>query len=508
MAPQTIPTSEPHADPSQKTTAETIAAISTAGGAGAIGIVRMSGPQAVPIARQVFRPFRGGADRVGAESHRLLYGHIVGPASGEIVDEVLLAVMRAPATYTREDVVEVHCHGGPAAQRAVLVTLLQEGARPAEPGEFTKRAFLNGRIDLTQAESVSSVIRARTTTALRAAVRQLEGGLGDRLRDLRRELVSVLAELEAGIDFSEEDIDDLDRGGLTSKVAEVSRQLGGLLATAFTARALEEGVRTAIVGRPNVGKSSLLNALLMRERAIVSEVPGTTRDTIEETLECGGILLRLVDTAGLREGRDHVEVLGIERSRAALDTADLILAVFDAVQGLSDEDCALLAGVDPGRAILVANKIDLLPAPGIGSGNGEGAWWSESGWLSPGDGLKSSAESGEDLGPLSQFSPPILVSATTGDGIGELRDAVSRLVLEGQDLDLEEPLLATERQRRLTEEAHNHSQQTVRALEEGLSDELVSEDLRAAIVSLGAITGESIVPDLIDEIFTRFCIGK
>ncbi len=506
MAPRAIPTSEPHMETSQKPTVETIAAISTAGGAGAIGIVRMSGPQAVPIAKQVFRPIRGGADRVGAESHRLLYGHIVG-AAGEYVDEVLLAVMRAPATYTREDVVEVHCHGGPAAQRAVLAILLQKGARPAEPGEFTKRAFLNGRIDLTQAESVSSVIRARTTTALRAAVRQLEGGLGDRLRDLRRQLVSVLAELEAGIDFSEEDIDDLDREGLASRVARVCRQLEGLLATAFTARALEEGVRTAIVGRPNVGKSSLLNALLMRERAIVSEIPGTTRDTIEETLECGGILLRLVDTAGLREGRDHVEVLGIERSRAALDSADLILAVFDAAEGLSGEDRHLLDGVDPARTILVANKIDLVPTRGDGLAGGEAAWWGKSGRLSRGDGANS-ADSPEDLGELSQFAPPILVSATTGHGIDELRDAVSQLVLEGKDLDLEEPLLATERQRRLTEEAHRHGEQTVRALEEGLPDELVSEDLRAAIVALGAITGESIVPDLIDEIFTRFCIGK
>ncbi len=506
MVPRKTPASEPHIEPSQMVTLETIAAISTAAGPGAIGIVRMSGPQAVPIAQEVFRPVRGGADRVGAESHRLLYGHIVGPVDGENVDEVLLAVMQAPATYTREDVVEVHCHGGPAAQRAVLAILLQKGARPAEPGEFTKRAFLNGRIDLTQAESVSSVIRARTTTALRAAVRQLEGGLGDRLRDLRRELVSVLAELEAGVDFSEEDIDDLDREGLASKVAQVCRQLEGLLATAFTARALEEGVRTAIVGRPNVGKSSLLNALLMRERAIVSEIPGTTRDTIEETLECGGILLRLVDTAGLREGRDHIEVLGIERSRAALDSADLVLAVFDAAEGLSDGDRSLLAGVDPGRAILVANKIDLLPADGDGPAKGEDDWWKR-GWLTRDIALVG-ANVLEGLGRVDQFSPPIPVSATTGYGIDELRDAVSRLVLEGQDLDLEEPLLATERQRHLTEEAHNHGQQAVCALEEGLSDELVSEDLRAAIVSLGAITGESIVPDLIDEIFARFCIGK
>lgn len=484
MGPEIHRTPEYGAAPPEVQVGETIAAISTAGGAGAIGIVRMSGPQAVSIATQVFRPFKSGSERIGTDSHRLLYGHVVDPADGEEVDEVLLAVMRAPATYTREDVVEVHCHGGPAAQRSVLTILLQSGARPAEPGEFTKRAFLNGRIDLTQAESVSSVIRARTTTALRAAVRQLDGGLGERLRILRRELVAVLAELEAGIDFSEEDIDDVDRVKLAAQVEEVCRQLDRLLATAFTARALEEGVRTAIVGLPNVGKSSLLNALLMRERAIVSEVPGTTRDTIEESLECGGVLLRLVDTAGLREGRDHVEVLGIERSRAALDSADLILAVFDAVEGIAADDRLLLAELDPARTILVGNKMDLLPGRGDFDVTRRG------------------------LGGVEGFTPPIAVSAATGDGIDQLRDAVAAQVLEGHGVDLEEPLLATERQRRLTEEAFAQGQVAARALTEGLADELVSEDLRGAIESLGAITGETVVPDLIDEIFARFCIGK
>jgi tRNA modification GTPase len=279
--------------------ADTIVAVSTAMGLGAIGIVRLSGPSAFPIALGVFRPARGYPLRV-EESHRLLYGHVVHPESGDVVDEVLLAWMRAPRTYTREDVIELHCHGGIAAQRAVLRLVVARGARLAEPGEFTRRAFVNGRIDLAQAESVAAIVGARSTGALRASVRQLGGGLSERLQDLRKDLVSSLAVIEATVDFSDEDVEDLEWGAVAENLAGVEEGLARLLRTAFVGRALEQGLRTAIVGKPNVGKSSLLNALLMRERAIVSDVPGTTRDTVEELMEIGGIPIHLVDTAGLR----------------------------------------------------------------------------------------------------------------------------------------------------------------------------------------------------------------
>src|SRR5665811_660714 len=270
---------------------------------------------------------------------------------------------RGPATYTREDVVEVHCHGGPAAQRAVLQLLMHSGARAAEPGEFTQRAYLNGRIDLTQAESVAGIVQARTSSALRACVRQLSGGLSQRLREVRAGLVGCLAQLEAGIDFTDEDIEELDREVLALELEKARADLGNLLDTAFLGRALENGVRTAIVGRPNVGKSSLLNALLMRERAIVSDIPGTTRDTVEEILEVAGVPLHLVDTAGLRASKDLVEQLGIERSHEAMREADLVLAILDLSSPVEDEDLEMLSDLDTRRTIIVGNKRDTVPDP-------------------------------------------------------------------------------------------------------------------------------------------------
>ncbi len=460
---------------------DTIVALSTAAGAGAIGIVRMSGPEAVAIAAGVFRPVDG-SDLAGSESHRVRYGHVLDPSNGRAVDEALVLLMRAPATYTREDVVEVHCHGGSAAQRAVLRLLIAQGARPAEPGEFTKRAFLAGRIDLAQAESVAGLVRARSASALRAAMRQLEGGLSDRIRDLRSRMIQVLARLEVGIDFSDEDVDEVDRPQASAQLQEIERDLRGLLETALLGRALEQGVRTAIVGRPNVGKSSLLNALLMRERAIVSEVPGTTRDTVEELAEIAGIPLHLVDTAGLRSSHDHLERLGIERSRRAVEQADLVLAVIDLSEGVTSADEELLAGLPGGRVILVGNKCDLAPVSAR----------ARAGARAPGDLLGS----------------PCAVSALTGEGLDLLRDAIQNAVVGDGGLHLEEPLLATERQRLLAEEAVRGLESARRVLDAGLADELVCEDVRSSIQALGSITGEDLMPDLLDEIFHRFCIGK
>jgi tRNA modification GTPase len=504
-------------DPAGSPGSDTIAALSTAAGAGAIGIVRLSGPRAADIGARVFRPISlrhrpSGAQPsvvepvdVGArplptpadrendqapgapgavepkpESHRLRYGHVVDPGSGRVIDEVLFAFMAGPATYTREDVVEIHCHGGPAAQRAVLQTVLRQGARPADPGEFTKRAFLHGRLDLTQAESVAAVVRAQSASALRAAVSQLQGGLGGRLRDLRRSLVAILAHLEVAIDFSEEDVDDIDRAKADAELAAIQAALDSLLKTAFLGRALEQGVRTAIAGRPNVGKSSLLNALLARERAIVSEIPGTTRDTVEELVEVQGIPLHLVDTAGIRESGDIVERLGIERSRVAVDTADLALLVIDMSAGLVQEDLALLDQLDPRRTIIVANKLD----------------------------LSDERRAQELQAALGADRMLVAVSARSGQGMDRLRQTVAHLLLGETALRLEEPLLANERQRRLVEEAR----EAVAAARAGLGvmqpEELVCEDVRSAISALGHVTGEELVPDLLEQIFSHFCIGK
>lgn len=467
---------------------DTIVAVSTAIGPGAIGIVRMSGPAAVSIAESVFRPGRGAAIAPD-ETNRVLYGHVVDPRDGEDVDEVLLVVMRGPHSYTREDIVEVHCHGGVAAQRAVLRLLVHLGARLAEPGEFTRRAFLNGRIDLAQAESVAAIVAARSSGALRASLRQLEGGLSERLRAVRRSLLGLLAQIEATVDFSDEDVDALDWNLLGDGLLTASGDLDRLLRTAFVGRALEQGVRTAIVGKPNVGKSSLLNALLMRERAIVSDIPGTTRDTVEELMEIGGIPIHLVDTAGIRTGGDHVERLGVERSVRAMEQADLVLAVVDISHPWDDADRGLIHGLDQVRSIVVCNKIDLVE---------DGEHRAEA----LGEYLRDDREKGAASWTVCS------VSAVTGEGLEDLRSLIQRVISGGEGLHLEEPVLASERQRALVGEAFDRTQAALSATSSGSDEELICEDIRGAVEALGRITGEDLTQDLLDEIFSRFCLGK
>jgi len=501
---------------------DTIVAISTAVGPGAIGIVRMSGPDSLAIAQAAFRPARGESLRP-EENYCLLYGHVFDPAVGQDVDEALMAVMRAPRSYTREDVVELHCHGGLAAQRAVLRLMVRLGARPAEPGEFTKRAFLNGRIDLAQAESVAAIVAARSSGALRVSLRQLEGGLSTRLCRARHHLVDVLAQVEATVDFSDEDIDPIDWEALAGSLEEARDDLEVLLSTALLGRALEQGARTAIVGRPNVGKSSLLNALLMRERAIVSDVPGTTRDTVEELMEIGGIPIHLVDTAGIRASLDKVEQLGVERSIRAMEQADLVLAVIDLAGKWTGEDRALLEGLDPARTIIVANKADLVADPQgettrllrylAGPHRPSGARGAAVQGRSPAAGL-SACETGGTAGGGSLAVDPgrgwkhCTVSALSGDGLDLLRSMIQDTLTGGQGLAFEEPVLANERQVTLVSEALEAVKEAVSGAHAGRDEELICEDLRAAIQALGRITGEDLTADLLDEIFARFCIGK
>ncbi len=502
-------------------------ALSTGTGIGAIGIVRMSGPEAVGIAASVFRPGKGAAGGLQG-TYKLSYGHVVDPRDGHDVDEVLVAVMRAPHSYTREDVVEVHCHGGVAAQRAVLRLLVHLGARPAEPGEFTKRAFLNGRIDLAQAESVAAIVSARSSGALRASVRQLEGGLSEKLRAARHALVGLLAQIEATVDFSDEDIDALDWTGLRGGLQAARMDLDKLLKTAFVGQALEHGLRTAIVGKPNVGKSSLLNALLMRERAIVSDIPGTTRDTVEELMEIGGIPIHLVDTAGIRSGGDHVEQLGVARSVKAMEQADLVLAVLDASAEWSEEDYEFIRGLDRGRAIVVCNKVDLIgdrARSGEGGRGGEGGSAREAGGAAGVGGAEESGEAREGgAGAVSRIDSLAAVlggepgaaggwrvcgvSAATGEGLDELRATIEAVISGGEGLHLEEPVLATERQRGLVGEAFSHTECALATASREDDEELVCEDIREAVSALGRITGEDLTQDLLDEIFSRFCIGK
>ncbi len=484
---------------------DTIAAISTAIGAGAIGIVKVSGPDAIAVAERIFIPARGTPIQPG-ETYSLLYGRVVDPDTDDVLDEALLAVMRKPRSYTREDVVEFHCHGGVAAQRAVLRLVVQTGARLAEPGEFTRRAFLNGRIDLAQAESVAAIVAARSSGALRASVRQLDGGLSNVLKGLRAQLIGALAQIEATVDFSDEDVDEVDWPSLADSVDSARSGVLQLLRTAFLGRALEYGVRTVIVGRPNVGKSSLLNALLMRERAIVSDIPGTTRDTVEELLEIAGIPVRLVDTAGLRTDGDHVERLGIARSIKAMEQADLVLAVVDLSETWDEDDRRLILELDPERSIIVGNKADLVE-------NTEACLWAlrefVSNWAN------------DSTREIAVVNAPVVaetderaqrrvhaVSALTGSGLEGLRSAILEIVTGGEEFHLGEPILANERQRALVSEASDRLEEALAGIAGQAGEELICEDIRAAAEALGLITGEELTADLIDEIFSKFCLGK
>jgi tRNA modification GTPase len=458
---------------------DTVAAISTPLGEGGIGIVRLSGPEAPAILRHVFRPSRGWQEPLAPRT--LHYGHVVDPADGQVVDEVLAAHMPAPQTYTRQDVVEIQAHGGIVALRRILALCLRQGARMAEPGEYTARAFLQGRLDLAQAEAVLDIIQARTEVSLRAAVGQLAGRLSDRLRAVRATLLEVLAYLEASLDFVEDEIPEQEIG---PDLAQAGQTLRALLAEADRGIVYRQGVRVAIIGRPNVGKSSLLNCLLRTNRAIVTEIPGTTRDTLEETLNLQGIPVVLVDTAGIAATtRDPIERIGIERSRAALDRADLALLVVDASQPplAADRDIAALVNGKP--VIVVLNKIDLL------------------GGVQPGD-------AGEPVAPLVLEAPSVQISAQTGQGLDSLEAAIVEAVFSGQVTAGETPMVTSQRHKEALCRALDHVEAAHAAHGEGQWPDLVAIDVGAAVHALGEITGQTASEELVDTIFASFCIGK
>ena len=469
---------------------DTIAAIATPLGEGGLAIIRISGPEALAIADRCFEPRSANAPRPSAAaSHTLHFGHVT--HRDRAVDEVLLGVMRAPRTFTREDVVEISCHGGLLAAKMVLDAVLHCGARLAEPGEFTRRAFLNGRIDLAQAEAVADVIHSRTELALRAANEQLAGKLSKQINALREQLMQTLAHVEAHIDFPEEDIAPDTRVELMARLEMGISVMDRLLATADEGRILRRGIRAAIIGRPNAGKSSLLNQLLGQDRAIVSPIPGTTRDTIEETANLRGVPVIFIDTAGLREGGDEIEVEGIRRSRQSLERAELILHVVDASQPLSEADRSYLVEFAGKKRLVVFNKIDLPTRLQLGqtAGNGLG-----------------NAELGAAL--ESPSSRTVRVSCLTGDGIETLKDSIRNLAWSGAiGSEMLEVMINSRHQEALS----RGRQSTARALEAlrvGATLELSAMDLRAAVNAVGEIVGQTTTEDLLDIIFSQFCIGK
>ena len=508
---------EPDAGGPGPTLTDTIAAIATAvaPGQGSVAIVRLSGPGAPAIGRRLFQ---APGSQVW-ESHRILYGHVVDPASGERVDEALLLLMQAPRSFTGEDVVELHCHGGLICVQRVLELVLASGARRAQAGEFSQRAFLNGRLDLTRAEAVSELVTARSRRAAQLAIAGLDGGLQRRISGLRERLLDQLAELEARVDF-EEDLPLLDGAAVAAELAAVRTELAELVAGAAQGQLLREGLRVAIVGRPNVGKSSLLNRLSRSERAIVTDLPGTTRDLVESELVLQGVPLTLLDTAGIRPTDDRIEQLGIERSRAALATADLVLLLFDLSAGWTGEDQALRALVPQGVACLVVgNKLDQWPQVSgsfsggppaeLGPGVGIGLQKAAAGLLQAGEpGLGHQPASGAPaaVDPVQADPAEVRISAATGDGIEQLVAAL--LARCGHSGDQGIAVALNRRQADLAASAAASLERSLEAAEQQLPWDFWTIDLRAAVLCLGEITGEEVSEAVLDRIFSRFCIGK
>jgi tRNA modification GTPase len=469
---------------------DTIAAIATPLGESGLGVIRISGPQALSVADGCFVAAGAQAPKPSAApTHTIHFGHIV--RNGENVDEVLLSVMRAPRTFTREDVVEITCHGGLLPVKMVLDAVLANGARLAEPGEFTRRAFLNGRIDLAQAEAVADLIHSRTELALRAANEQLAGKLSRRINLLRDEMLQTLAHVEAHIDFPDEDIAPDTRGQLIARLERGVAFMEELLRTANEGQILRRGIRAAIIGRPNAGKSSLLNQLLGHDRAIVSPIPGTTRDTIEETANIRGLPVVFIDTAGLRDARDEIEAEGVRRSRQSLHSAEFVLHVFDASEPLTPADEQYLDEFAAKKRILVRNKTDLPSRLHL-----------------PARLLKPDAP--QPPTPELQPSIPVAVdvSCLTGEGIEALKTAIKELVWSGQiKAEMLEVMINSRHQDALNR-AQAASLRTIEALRAEATLELVALDLRIAVNAIGEIVGKTTTEDLLDTIFSQFCIGK
>ncbi|MGC2423868.1 MAG: tRNA uridine-5-carboxymethylaminomethyl(34) synthesis GTPase MnmE [Nitrospirota bacterium] len=476
---------------------DTICAIATPPGFGGIGIIRISGLNAVGILWRIFRPKHKEVVDI-FQSHRLYYGNVVNPDTGEKVDEALAVLMRGPKTYTREDVAEINCHGGPAAVKKALELAVRAGARLAGPGEFTRRAFLNGRIDLTQAEAVMDIISASTELSLQAAVKQLSGGLKQKIDDVRASLAELLALTELSIDFPEEEVDYVPAEGLKKNGVLVREKLGALLSTYDEGRLLREGLKLAIVGAPNVGKSSLLNLLTKSERAIVTEIPGTTRDTVEELINLGGVPVRVIDTAGIRESQCPVEREGIKRSMAAMGEADLILLVLDGSREIEEQDPLILAeqlkNEDPlsfaekkgskeneakNRIMVVINKADLPQKINL---KVFGATFFQKG-------------------------SEVRLSAKTGQGLETLTSRIRELIL-GPGRERAPEAAINLRHKQALEVADEALIRFVDGCDKNLSPEFLALELREALDAVGEVVGRTAPEDVLNLIFSKFCIGK
>lgn len=456
---------------------DTIAAIATAPGEAGIGIVRLSGSKSIVILDKIFTAKKNIA-AVEIPSRVATYGHVL-DQEGSVVDEVLVLVMRAPYSYTTEDVVEIHCHGGIVPVRRILELLLKNGAVMAEPGEFTKRAFLNGRIDLTQAEAVIDVITSKTETGLNAALNQLEGELSQEIHRIMDGLLGILAHIEASIDFPEHDIEEVTSENILSSSIDLSKSIKKLIESFDEGKIIRDGLSTAIVGRPNVGKSSLLNILIKENRAIVTDVPGTTRDIIEEYLNISGILVKLVDTAGIRETEDVVERIGVERTKAAIDEAELVIFTVDASTKLTEEDQDIIELIGNKKVIVAANKID-----------------------------KGKTVDLDYLTEKFYRDNVVEISVKERIGIDALEDKIKSIVYQGQAGISKNKMVTNIRHKDLLDKAFESVERAIDSLRNGIPVDLLSVDIKEAWSRLGQITGDVVEEDIIKEIFSKFCVGK
>lgn len=456
---------------------DTISSISTPMGEGAIAIVRLSGPEAVNIANKIYK---GKNQLTDVQSHTINYGHIVDPETKDVVEEVMVAVMRAPKTYTREDVVEINCHGGIMTVNQILEMTLSNGARIAEPGEFTKRAFLNGRIDLSQAEGIMDFIRAKTDRASKVAMNQIEGRLSQMIQGLRQSILEILAQVEVNIDYPEyDDVEEATTAFLLEEAKKIEQSINQLLTTGAQGKILREGLSTVIVGKPNVGKSSMLNNLIQDNKAIVTEIAGTTRDVLEEYVNVRGVPLRLVDTAGIRETEDIVEKIGVERSREALSKADLILYVLNYNEPLTESDYQLAEVMKDEDVIVIINKTDLEQRLDI-----------------------------EEVKKMVGDVPVVMTSMLSQEGLDTLEEHIAKLFFEGEVQSQDMTYVSNARHINLLKEAKKAIIDASQSAEMGVPIDIVQIDLIRTWELLGEVIGEEVSEGLIDQLFSQFCLGK
>ncbi len=455
---------------------DTIAAIATPYGEGGIGIIRISGSDSLRILSDIFE-FNGSSCEF--QNRRLTYGRIIDKDENRIIDEVLAVYMKGPGTYTAEDVVEINCHGSIVSLRKTLSLVLRKGARMAEPGEFTKRAFLNGRLDLSQAEAVMDIVKARTDRGYDTAVSQLGGVLSARITEIRQKLLDLLVDITVNIDYPDEDIEEMTYEKLEEEILLIGDMIEKLLSTASAGRMVREGIRTVIAGKPNVGKSSLMNGLMREQRAIVTEIPGTTRDTIEEAINVRGIPVYLTDTAGIRETSDKVEMMGIERSREAFSSADLIIMVLDGSDDISGEDREIMDDIRGMNSLILINKTDL--------------------------GSRIKASDIEDTYPADRIIETSLIS---GKGVEEVEDAIERMVFGGELVQKESLMVSNVRHIELLEKSRDSLRSAMKMTERKEALDFIEIDVRDAYERLGEITGDTVSEDIINEVFSRFCLGK